>query len=512
MSIRNWKAISVMALATLLVFGVGAAMAGGKMELGDDGYTIPVTDETFGAWNEEYAAYTGSDNPNNVAIPLARVLTPLPYGAASATRNPDGSGTGYTIGKWSYWAGEYNDQHKIEDAGTPLPHNEMGKPTMLKAVLGEQAFFDGRYSGDTSTPCSKCHDPSQGFGTFDDVSTGYPSIIHWRNSHTFMNNAWHDKFFWDGRSLSLDTQSEDANTGSGLAGNATSEFMLPRHFQSDEYTIGFFQEWNAPPSIQKIDWAIEVYERIVRSDPNVVPFDRYMYGDEDALDDDAKRGMELFNGEWDCVRCHFGPHGVGTQDFYSLGLPRVSSFDDDPLRQETVRYINYGAGLHGVMDWEMDYFDDYGIGMRTHLKEDNYHLKTQQLRELCVTPPYFHQGTHAELEEVVRHHLHGGGNPFKADPVTGQGLDVSGWRDEGREGEDPGPGTEGLPGLVHYNHVGKEGANLKVIKDPSDDDVDAMVAFLESMCTPDEHGGAPWTERKVAVPLYSPPLYTGPQP
>ena len=104
-----------------------------------------------------------------------------------------------------------------------------------------------------------------------------------------------------------------------------------------------------------------------------------MYGDEDALDDDAKRGMELFNGEWDCVRCHFGPHGVGTQDFYSLGLPRVSSFDDDPLRQETVRYINYGAGLHGVMDWELDYFDDYGIGMRTHLKEDNYHLKTQQL-------------------------------------------------------------------------------------------------------------------------------------
>ena len=511
MSIQNCKAVTVVALSMLLGFGVGVAVAGGKMELGDDGYTVPVTDETFGAWDEEYASYTGSDNPNIVAIPLAHKLTPLPYGAASATRNPDGSGTGYTIGKWTYWAGEYNDQHRIEDAGTPLPPNEMGQPTMLKAVLGEKAFFDGRYSGDTSTPCSKCHDPSQGFGTFDDVSTGYPSIIHWRNSHTFMNNAWHDKFFWDGRSLALDTQAEDANTGSGLAGNATSEYMLPRHFQSDEYIQGFFQEWNAPPSIQKIDWAIDIYERIVRSDPNVVPFDRWMYGDEDALSDEAKRGYELFVGEWDCVRCHFGPHGVGTQDFFSLGLPRVSSFDDDPLRQVTVRYINYGAGLHGIMDWEMDYFDDYGIGMRTHLKEDNYHFKTQQLRELCYTPPYFHQGTHSDLEEVVLHHLHGGGNPYQMDE-NGRGLDVSGWRDEELEGSDPGPGTEGLPGLVHYNHVGKEGANLKVIRDPSDEDVEAMVAFLESMCTPEEEGGAPWSERKVQVPLYTPPLYTGPQP
>ncbi len=511
MSIHNWKVVSSLVLAMLLAFGVGTAFGAAKMELGDDGYTVPVTDNTFGFWDEGYASYTGTDNPNIVAIPLAQVLTPLPQGAASATRNKDGSGEGYTIGKWTYWAGEYSDLHPIEEAGTPLPPNEMGVPTMLKAVLGEKAFFDGRYSGDTSTPCSKCHDPAQGFGTFDDVSTGYPSIIHWRNSHTTMNNAWHDKFFWDGRSLSLDSQAEGANTGSGLAGNATSEHMLPRHFQSDEYTIGFFQEWNAPPSIAKIDWAIDIYERITRSDPNVVPFDMWMNGDEDAISDEAKRGAELFNGEWDCVRCHFGPHGVGTQDFYSLGLPRIASFDDDPLRQETVRYIDYGAGMHGIMDWDLDYFDDLGIGMRTHLKQDLMHLKTQQLRELCVTPPYFHQGTHNDLDEVVRFHLHGGGNPYLKD-ADGRGADFAGWRHEGREGEDPGPGTGGFPGTVNYDRPGKKGANMKVINDPADEDVDAMVAFLESMCTPEEEGSAPWTERKVSVPRYSPPLYTGPQP
>ncbi|MBI5591111.1 MAG: cytochrome-c peroxidase, partial [Deltaproteobacteria bacterium] len=56
----------------------------------------------------------------------------------------------------------------------PHPGPPDNPTTPAKVELGKLMFFDQRLSGDTSTPCVKCHDPGMGWGTSDDLSVGYP--------------------------------------------------------------------------------------------------------------------------------------------------------------------------------------------------------------------------------------------------------------------------------------------------------------------------------------------------
>jgi cytochrome c peroxidase len=104
------------------------------------------------------------------------------------------------------------------------------------------------------------------------------------------------------------------------------------------------------------------------------PFDDFMKGDDDALGEAAKRGLDLFIGKAGCVRCHTGPvlsdfdlHVVGT---LQRGLGRDTTPGDD-----------LGWGEHG--------------GRR-------YSIRTAPLRQIAETPPYFHAGTAETLEDVMR--------------------------------------------------------------------------------------------------------------
>jgi cytochrome c peroxidase len=110
------------------------------------------------------------------------------------------------------------------------------------------------------------------------------------------------------------------------------------------------------------------------------PWDRYLAGDEDAMEDAAKRGALLFYGTAGCAACHSGTL-MTDQQHHNIGVPQVGP----------------GKGEEAP--------DDHGRARETGSAMDMYAFRTPPLRNVTVNGPYFHDGAYMELESAVRHHL-----------------------------------------------------------------------------------------------------------
>jgi cytochrome c peroxidase len=113
------------------------------------------------------------------------------------------------------------------------------------------------------------------------------------------------------------------------------------------------------------------------------PFDRWISGDRNAIDDSAKRGFELFVGKANCVSCHSG-WAFTDASFHDIG----SATDDDIGR---ARLFPTSRGLR-------------------------YAFKTPTLRDVAKRPPYMHDGSLVTLEEVIELYDRGGIERPSRDP------------------------------------------------------------------------------------------------
>ncbi len=111
------------------------------------------------------------------------------------------------------------------------------------------------------------------------------------------------------------------------------------------------------------------------------PWDRFLAGEDSALSKEALRGVELFYGKLDCVKCHTG-RLMTDQKSHNMGV------------------IPIGPGPDPSEDF------DYGIAHRSNQGLDKkYHFRTPPLRNVELTGPYMHNGAYATLEAAVRHQL-----------------------------------------------------------------------------------------------------------
>lgn len=113
------------------------------------------------------------------------------------------------------------------------------------------------------------------------------------------------------------------------------------------------------------------------------PFDHYLQGKSDALNEPQKRGMHLFYGKAQCVSCHGGKLHTD-HDFHALMLPAFG-----PGRTRRFEYIAR----------------DRGRINETDKREDAYRFRTPSLRNVTATAPYGHNGAYKTLEGIIRHHL-----------------------------------------------------------------------------------------------------------
>ncbi|MBI2457332.1 MAG: cytochrome-c peroxidase, partial [candidate division NC10 bacterium] len=173
----------------------------------------------------------------------------------------------------------------------PVPADNPMSPG--KVELGKLLFWDTRLSGDASTSCASCHDPTLGWGTGQALSRGYPGSEHWRNSQTVLNSAYYAKLFWAGEVTSLESQAAAAATGN-VAGNGDPVMMEERLRQIPEYVRRFKEIFAVDQPTIELAWqAIAAFERTLVSKAENVPFDRYAKGDQSALSPEAKRGLAL---------------------------------------------------------------------------------------------------------------------------------------------------------------------------------------------------------------------------
>jgi cytochrome c peroxidase len=284
----------------------------------------------------------------------------------------------------------------------PVPADNPMTPE--KVELGKLLFFDTRLSGDASVSCATCHEPKQGWGFSNDISRGYPGTLHWRNSQTLINSAYYGKLFWVGAAKSLEGQGPAAAKGA-VAGNGEADMMEVRLAFIPEYRERFREVFGDHwPKLSNAWKAIAAFERtLVQTD---TPFDRYMGGEEDALTDQQKRGLELFQGKANCIECHNGAL-LSDQKFYNLGVPRAERWEQEGLAQITFRYEQYAKGVTEEMYRTIK--DDAGLYYRTKQKVDKGKFRTPSLRYTIYSAPDMHNGTFWDLFEVVEFYNEGGG-------------------------------------------------------------------------------------------------------
>lgn len=166
--------------------------------------------------------------------------------------------------------------------------------------------------------------------------------------------------------------------------------------------------------------AIGAYEHLLVSKNS--PFDQWAEGNENAMSASQKRGLKLFIGKGNCIRCHSGPN-FSDGSFHNLGVPQVGGalgvLDDG--RYTGIADLTTGA--NSTFNNNSTYNATPSVNRVSGLARtdaDTGKFKTPTLRSVNKTPPYFHNGTFNSLWDVVNFYNFAGnaGNfPGTKDPI-----------------------------------------------------------------------------------------------
>jgi len=261
----------------------------------------------------------------------------------------------------------------------PLPA-DMGTQefpiTPEKVTLGRALFFDPRPSLDGTVSCSRCHMPAL-YGT-DGLpkAIGVKSRDNPRNSPTVLNAALEFVAHWRGDRKNVEDQAVRALIGPPSFGQPDFAAAMKKIEAIDGYPAMFKKAFpNEQNPINAENWgkAIGAYERTLVT-PS--PFDAYLKGNARALPALAAAGLKRFISTG-CTACHNGV-GVGGGMYQKFGLM------EDYWKQTGSTKIDEGR------------FDV------TKDPADKYVFKVASLRNVAMTPPYFHDGSVATLPEAVR--------------------------------------------------------------------------------------------------------------
>ncbi|GAB3318508.1 cytochrome-c peroxidase [Larkinella ripae] len=243
--------------------------------------------------------------------------------------------------------------------------------------LGRLLFYEPRLSKTGTISCGSCHQQARAFTDGLALSVGVSGKPTRRNAMSLVNLLWVRRFFWDGRSGSLEEQTllplahaDEMGAGPGdaagmLQKNAPYPALFRRVFGSDTITDA------------RISKAIAQFERSLISADS--PYDRYLAGTY-SLTAPEERGLRLFSAVpnpekgvrgGSCAHCHGGPR-LMQELFHNNGLDQQAA---DPGRQEV-----------------------------TGLTLDHGRFRVPTLRNITLTAPYMHDGRFATLAAVLDHY------------------------------------------------------------------------------------------------------------
>jgi len=230
----------------------------------------------------------------------------------------------------------------------------------MRVALGQRLLGEQRLSLDGRRSCFSCHQPERGFT--DGRAVAAPGGLNtpplWGLSERQVF-GWFSPEMRNLEAMALRPLDDPAEMG------PRSEATLAR-LRADADLLAAYRA-AFPGATQAVTWeqtgaALAAALRAIQPPPGA--YQRYLAGEATALSAAALRGQTLFV-EVGCATCH-RPPDFGSDSFHHIGLPV------DPSRNAGRARV---PGLRGVRH----------------------------------TAPYFHDGSAATLEEVVRHYARGGG-------------------------------------------------------------------------------------------------------
>jgi cytochrome c peroxidase len=255
---------------------------------------------------------------------------------------------------------------------TPIPDRLDLDPR--KVSLGRRLFHDKRLSRDDTVSCATCHDLKLAGGDALPVAMGIGRQLGTVNSPTVFNSAFSFSQFWDGRAATLEEQAEGP-VHNPIEMDTNWDDVIRKLSRDAEYQRDFKAIWPDGIKPAHLQSAIAEFERsLITPDSQ---FDRYLKGDQQALDETARKGWDLFRN-LGCIACHQG--------------------------------INIGGNMYASLGVMGDYFADRGRPLTksdmgrfnvTGREEDRYRFKVPTLRNVARTAPYFHDGSVLRLEQAV---------------------------------------------------------------------------------------------------------------
>ncbi len=370
------------------------------------------------------------------------------------TNNFDQSDTAATLGQKFFWDRQFSGSISITGNRTTTPAN---------------SSTDFSVAQERKISCVTCHNPSFGWADNtskpNDVSLG--ANFTSRNSPTILNTAHNTYSLWDGSADSVWAVARPAIEGNpqnfGRMGVAwvickntvyhdeyinvfgggvstpettalcplqtsvvldtlcnngatncqpTSTNSYGKHYDTSGNLITGTTTFDSLSAANEVHVntmfanfgkAIAAYERKLVSKNS--SFDQWANGNEDAMSVSQKRGLKIFIGKGNCIRCHSGSN-FSDGKFHNLGVPQVGglSGSNDQGRFSGIEKLKSVAD-NGAFNTTTT-FDSSGaatdkVSSLTAATSDTGAFKTPTLRSVNKTPPYFHNGTFSSLWDVA---------------------------------------------------------------------------------------------------------------
>lgn len=245
--------------------------------------------------------------------------------------------------------------------------------TPEKVELGKALFFDPRLSASGVFSCYSCHNLATGGDDNMETSVGHGWQKGPRNAPTALNAVLNEAQFWDGRAEDLAAQAKGPIQAGVEMANTPEQVVLTLN-SMPAYVAAFkasFPGEGEPVSFDNMAKAIEAFEATLITP---APFDAWLNGDDAALSDQAKAGLQLFIDKG-CSSCHSGVN-VGGHGYYPFGLVEKPGAEVLPP-------------------------GDKGRFAVTETADDAYVFRAAPLRNIALTAPYFHSGKVWNLSVAV---------------------------------------------------------------------------------------------------------------
>ena len=325
----------------------------------------------------------------------------------------------------------------------PDPSNAVGDDP--RAVeMGQQIFFDTRFSANDGIACATCHIPAVGF--IDSLARAEGLDTTRRHTPSITGAAYYPWFFWDGRRDSQWAQALGPLEAAVEHGGSRTQYAHLIH-DDDAYRAAYEAIFGPMPDLSdperfpagagpvddpqllaaweamdpadretvnqifaNIGKVIAAYERQIV--PGASDFDAYVAAllarDETAmavaLDENQVAGLRLFIGRGNCTQCHNGPL-LTNMGFHSIGVP-----DPEGQPPDVGRFAGVQLALRDEFNCLGQYSDaspetcEELLFAKSMSPELMAAFKVPSLRNVAETRPYMHAGQFSTLAEVLAHY------------------------------------------------------------------------------------------------------------